>query len=125
MCSESPVRVIANPGRLPVFWDRRAVFVANLLGLFFGNDAETRALSAEVGEVDSYGGRLIPILNLLFQGGDNLLVLERKPDENLCNYFSGSLGLSLPKLEILPHQDYLAIGRDLQNGNGYYLLVLI
>jgi len=103
---------------LPLFWDRRAVFVANLLGLFFGNDAETRALSDEVGEVDSYGGRLIPILNLLFQGGDNLLVLEREPDASLCDYFSGKLGLSLPRLEILSHQDYLEIGTHLQNGNG-------
>ena len=40
-----------------------------------------------MGEVDSYGGRLIPILNILFKGPDNVLILERPPDETLCNYF--------------------------------------
>lgn len=118
MRHESPARVIASPGRLPAFWDRRAVFVANLLGLFFGNEVETRALAEEVGEVDSYGGRLIPILDLLFRGGGNLLVLERRPDVSLCEYFSGALGLSLPQLEILPHRDYLEIGKGLQSGEG-------
>ncbi|MCB1089114.1 MAG: hypothetical protein KDM63_18910, partial [Verrucomicrobiae bacterium] len=73
------IPVIASPGTLPPFWDRNAVFIANLLGLFFGNEEETRLLSEEVGEVDSYGGRLIPIIDLLFAGpGKNLLVLERE-----------------------------------------------
>ena len=44
-------------------------FFANLLALFFGNEAETKSLADEVGEIDSYGGRLIPILNLIFRKG--------------------------------------------------------
>lgn len=93
----------------PHFADRNVVFVANLLALFFGNEAETDALRREVGEIDSYGGRLIPILNLLFRGdGENHLLLERSPDPSLCAYFSDELGLSLPKTEQLPHRDYLS-----------------
>lgn len=111
------VAVVAAPGRLPDFWDRRAVFVANLLGLFFGNEEGTRELSQEVGEVDSYGGRLIPIINLLFNGrGSNLLVLEREPDAALCGYFEDTVGLSLPERLILPHRDYLKIGDVLRDG---------
>ena len=53
MPTESPVKVIARPGHLPEFWDRHAVFFANLLGLFFGNEAETESLTQEVGEIDS------------------------------------------------------------------------
>ena len=34
-------------GTLPEFWDRRTVFVAHLLSLFFGNEEETDALSRE------------------------------------------------------------------------------
>lgn len=102
-----PVRI--NPGVLPAFWDRQVVFVANLLGLFFGNEDGTRALAREVGEVDSYGGRLLPILNLLFKGGENLLILERAPDQALADYFGSTLGLSLPTVEVLPHQEYLTL----------------
>jgi hypothetical protein len=88
------------------------LFVANLLALFFGNEAETDALRREVGEIDSYGGRLIPILNLLFRGkSKNHLLLERRPEEALCGYFSGELGLSMPEIEVLRHDDYL----DFQN----------
>ena len=34
--AETGIQIIETPGRLPQFWDRSAVFVANLLGLFFG-----------------------------------------------------------------------------------------
>lgn len=114
----SSVRVIEAPGRLPEFWDRRTVFVANLLGLFFGNEEETRCLAAEVGEVDSYGGRLVPIIDLLYRGreGRNLLVLERSPDPSLCRYFEELAGLSLPEQRILSHQEYLALGKSLGRG---------
>ncbi len=111
------VEVVSAPGRLPKFWDRRAVFVANLLGLFFGNEEETRMLAEEVGEVDSYGGRLIPIIDLLFGGpGENLLVLEREPDADLCRYFEDTAGLSLPECLILPHRDYRELGHSLSAG---------
>jgi len=109
--------VIAIPGQLPAFPERNAVFVANLLGLFFGNDEQTRMLAEEVGEIDSYGGRLIPIVNLMFPGAaSNLLVLEREPDAHLCRYFTETAGLSLPEQLVLPHKDYLSIGRALAGG---------
>ncbi|MEX2578418.1 MAG: hypothetical protein WD342_05105 [Verrucomicrobiales bacterium] len=111
------VEVIAAPGRLPVFPERNAVFVANLLGLFFGNEEQTRMLAEEVGELDSYGGRLIPVVDLLFPGaGSNLLALERVPDPALCRYFEETAGLSLPDRFILPHAEYLEIGRALEAG---------
>ncbi len=110
--SSSAVPVIDSPGRLPRFRQRDTVFVANLMALFFGNEEETRMLAQEVGELDSYGGRLIPILNLLFGTGDNLLLLERPPSDELCAYFQNELGLSLPGIEILPHSDYVKIGLE-------------
>lgn len=110
--SNASFPVIAAPGKLPAFWDRQAIFVANLLGLFFGNEAGTEALAREVGEVDSYGGRLLPIMDLLFRGGDNLLVLERAPDPALGRFFSDRLGLGLPQVEVLPHHEYLTLHHD-------------
>ena len=52
------VRVVESRARLPGFWNRNTVFVANLLGLFFENEEQTRMLASEVGEMDSYGGRV-------------------------------------------------------------------
>ncbi len=116
---DEAVQVLDHPGSLPRFWDRNAVFVANLLGLFFGNELASRALAAEVGEVDSYGGRLVPILDLLFQGdGRNLLILEREPDPALCRYFAETVGLSLPERAILPHRDYLEMNAALGTDSG-------
>lgn len=104
---------IDTQGRLPPLWPRPAIFFANLLSLFFGNADQTRVLSDEVGELDSYSNRLIPILNLLFAGPDNVLVVEREPDPDLCRYFDDQLGLSLPTICVLPHGDYLELGRKL------------
>lgn len=108
--------VVETEGQLPPFWDRSAVFVANLLGLFFGNEEETQMLANEVGEIDSYGGRLIPILDLMFRGGENVLVLETEPNADLCGYFRDTLGLSLPEQRILPHADYLDLTNALRSG---------
>jgi len=106
-----PVEVHPPNGRMPALWRSEGVFVANLLGLFFGNEEETRMLADEVGEVDSYGGRLLPIIDLLFAGrGRNLLVLEREPDPFLTEFFADRAGLSLPEIGVLPHRDYLALG---------------
>ncbi|EMI42750.1 hypothetical protein [Rhodopirellula sp. SWK7] len=98
-------------GQMPPMWSRRAVFFANLLSLFFGNEEQTRVLSEEVGELDSYSARLIPILDILFEGPDNVLVVERKPDPALCRYLSEDLGLTLPRISVLPHGDYVRLGR--------------
>lgn len=85
------------------------------MGLFFGNEKQTELLAKEIGEVDSYGGRLVPILNLLFPGpGSNALVLESEPDESLCRYFEDVAGLVLPERFVLPHHHYLALGRSLE-----------
>ncbi|MEM8953517.1 MAG: hypothetical protein AAGD22_05135 [Verrucomicrobiota bacterium] len=112
----SRIEVEVTEGGLPPFWDRSVAFFANLLALFFGNESQTMVLQDAVGEVDSYGGRLIPILNLLFRGSDNVLVLERRPDEALCEYFPAELGLSLPKMQTLSHEEYLAAGRRVLEG---------
>jgi hypothetical protein len=110
---ESSPKFVAMPGQLPAFWPRRVAFFANLLAMFFGNESQTRALTAEVGEIDSYGARLIPVLNLLFRSNDNLLILERSPDEALCEYLSHDLGLSLPSLQVQRHSEYIEIGKML------------
>lgn len=102
--------VIDTGGRLHEFWDHSVLFVANLLALFFGNEDETRLLENEIQGADSYGGRLLPILNLLYRGGNNVLVLERAPDLAMQRYFVEQLGLTLPRIEILSHSDYLEIG---------------
>jgi hypothetical protein len=94
------------PGRLPLFWDRSVIFFANLRALFYGNEAATRELSARVGEIETYGGRLCPLIDLLFRGGGNLLVLECEPDRILLQYFSTELGLTIPEYLILQHQHY-------------------
>ncbi|MCB1098127.1 MAG: hypothetical protein KDN22_21325 [Verrucomicrobiae bacterium] len=97
-------------GSLPQFPERDGIFIANLLGLFFDNEKQTRMLIDEVGELDSYGGRLVPIVDLLFPGkGENLLVLESEPDAALCRYFTETAGLTLPEISILPHREYLGL----------------
>ena len=107
-------KFVDTGGHLPPLWDRQVAFFANLLALFFGNDEQTASLTAEVGEIDSYGGRLIPILNLLFRNENNLLVLEREPDEILCRYLSDDLGLSLPGMQVLRHAEYVELGHALR-----------
>lgn len=96
-------------GSLPQLWERRTVFFANLLSLFFGNVRGTDVLRREVGTLESYGGRLIPILNLIFRGGENLLILEGKPDRTLCDYFEQELKLNLPEVKTGSHQVYLSL----------------
>lgn len=104
---DSPaVPVNYAPGRLPAFWDRSVVFFANLLGMFYGNEGATRELIECVGGVETYGGRLCPLVNLLFTGSGNLLVLESQPDERLLEYFAQDLGLDLPEVVVLPHREY-------------------
>jgi len=93
-------------GSLPEFWDRRAVFLANLLSLFFGNQEETEVLRREIGTLETYGNRLLPILNILFTGRPNLLVLQREPDPALRTYFVDRIGLELPELLLAPEGAY-------------------
>lgn len=103
------MQIRTQPGSLPPFWDRSAIFFANLLSLFYGNEGETETLRAHVGGIETYGGRLVPIINLLFRGPDNLLILERTPDDTLMTYFREEIGLSLPDMRILSHDEYCAL----------------
>ena len=106
VASEQP-EVIETCGNSPEFWEGRSVlFVANLLSLFFGNRGEMYMLEHEISGVDSYGGRLLPIISLLYPGGDNLLVLEREPEPALTHYFRETLRLELPEVAILPYDRY-------------------
>lgn len=103
------VKINKVPGRLPDLWDRQAIFFANLLSLFYGNESETEVLRRQVGSLETYGGRLIPILNLMFRGKCNLLILEREPDTVLLAYFQQELGLTLPQIKIIPHSVYSSV----------------
>ena len=97
-------------GELPLFWDRRVIFFANLLSLFFGNEDETAELRRTVGTLGTYGGRLLPILNLVFRRQPNILVLDRKPDPDMVSFFRDRLQLSLPEVMTLQRADYCSFG---------------
>lgn len=120
MVSESQTqgpRVVHGLGQTPNCWEQRSViFFANLLSLFFGNRGGARLLEEEIRWVDSYGGRLLPVLGLIFGGKDNVLVLERPPEPALEAFF-GKLGLALPKLETLTRSGFLELSRSLKHGN--------
>lgn len=105
------IEVRTHPGQLPEFWDRSVIFFANLLSLFYGNEGQTQELAEHVGGINSYGGRLLPIINLLFRGAENLLVLERAPNRALCEYFERELGLTLPAQEVLEDSEYITLLR--------------
>jgi hypothetical protein len=112
--------VVQTHGHTPPFWkDRSVMFIANLMAMFFGNQEQTDLLVKEISCPESYGGRLIPLLSLLYQGGNNLLVLEREPDAALCAYFERDLQLKLPELRILRHEDYERIGEALREGREF------
>lgn len=108
----SSLKVISSPGTLPSPSERSIVFLANLLSLFFGNAEETDLLKKQVGKIETYGGRLLPILDLLFPGKDNLLVLERAPTPELTGYFQQSLNLTLPRVVCFPHECYASLNGD-------------
>lgn len=106
-----PPTFVDTAGRLPPLWDRRVIFFANLLSIFFENKEQTDVLNDQVGELDSYSARLIPLVNLLFRGSNNQLVVERPPDAALCRYLEQDLGLSLPRIVVLDHEEYLRWGQ--------------
>ena len=93
-------------GKLPPFWDRSVLFFCNLRSIFYENDAEAAELVRQITGSQSYGGRVVSILNLLFQRGPNKILLEAAPEVNLLDYLSGDLGLSLPAFEVLEHRQY-------------------
>ena len=102
--------------QMPEFWDRSVVFFANLKSLFLGNDEQTAELAYLVGEIDTYGGRLASVLNLIYRGRDNVLVLERFPEAALLDYFRTALDLKLPRIETLSFGDYQSNTKGRNNG---------
>ena len=102
--------VYKNPGQLPPFWEHSVVFFANILSLFYGNEEERKVLVKKVGTLETYGSRLIPILNIVYRGRHNLLVLEKAPEGHLNKYFVHDLKLSLPQIKIVNHRFYEALG---------------
>ena len=100
------VEIKSMPGQLPTFWNRSVIFFANMSSIFYDNCGELEKLKQQIGNLETYGGRLIPIINLMFRSVDNLLVLEKPPDQTLMRYFKEDLGMSLPNIEILPHSAY-------------------
>ncbi len=94
------------PGQLPAFWDRNVIFFANTQSIFYDNIDGLNSLKQQIKGVDTYGGRLIPIINILFKGDNNLLVLEKPPDQTLLRYFKEDLNLSLPNISVLSHSVY-------------------
>lgn len=99
-------------GHLPPFWDKSVIFFANILSLFYGNLAETEVLKKEVGALETYGSRLLPLVDLMFKKRGNILVLEVAPDRHLVEYFQDELGLTLPEVRVIPHAIYSELSGD-------------
>ena len=99
-------------GKIPPAWDQSVIFFANILSLFFGNNVGTDVLRKKVGVLESYGSRLIPIINLLFHGKNNLLILEKEPAHELLKYFQIDLKLDLPEFKIISHDQFKNISHE-------------
>ncbi len=54
-------------GELPPFWEKNVLFFANVKSIFFDNEGGAEQLLKDVKGLNSYGNRLLPILNLLFK----------------------------------------------------------
>jgi hypothetical protein len=109
MDNNSQAKEHIHPGRLPAFWDRSVIFFANLKSLFFGNVQQLGQLESEVSGVNTYGGRLITVIDTLFHSKSNLLVLEKAPNKSILNYLKDALQLSLPEILIVDPGVYSAI----------------
>lgn len=96
-------------GQRPLGWPGSCLYFANLKSIFYGNSDQTQALLKTVPGIRSYGGRLAPILDFLYQGGNNLLVAEASPDPELCEYFTHTLQLKLPRIHTLSHEDFSTV----------------
>lgn len=93
-------------GELPALWRHSALFFGDLYAIFYGEPEKTRQLQESVAGFFGYGGRLIPIVDLLYGGGNNVLILHEEADHATLDYFSQRLGLSLPTMEMLDHNEY-------------------
>jgi len=95
--SEAAVAVRRRLGHVPAAREGSVVFVANLSHIFFDNEGLTERLRRTVEGLSSYGGRLLPVIGLLWRGPDNLLLLEREAAPALRGYFGETLALRLPE----------------------------
>lgn len=97
--------VIVQLGKLPPCWQCSTIFFANLACIFFGEPLKTKEISENVIGFHSYGGRLLPILGLLFRGGRNILLLPEMPQPELTAFFRDQLHLTIPEIVIItpPH----------------------
>ncbi|MFQ5508400.1 MAG: hypothetical protein ACE5FN_03590 [Leptospirillia bacterium] len=106
-----PVQV--QMGQMPRLWRGSALFFGDLYAIFYGEPEKTRQLQESVSGFFGYGGRLIPMLDLLYQGADNVLILQEHPNPEALAFFSERLGLSLPDIHVLDHRDYQNFGEGL------------
>lgn len=97
---KEPVPIEVRLGSVPPAGEGNVAFFANLSHIFFDNAGLTEALRAEVEGLETYGGRLLPIIGLLWSGDANLLVMEREPIAELREYFAGPLRLRLPDVVV-------------------------
>ena len=95
---ETSPAVRVNPGSLPPARPGSVAYFANLSCMFFENEELTEELRAKVQSLSSYGGRLLPIISLLWSGENNLLAIERRPLDLIHQYFGSELGLALPRM---------------------------
>jgi len=93
--------VAVRIGTLPPLWPHGVVFFANIDRIFYGDEEKTRHLMHHVQGFSNYGARMIPVLGLLYRGG-NLLVLSAEPVASTLDYFESSLGIRLPETLVLP-----------------------
>lgn len=93
-------------GEVPPLWPGSALFFADLYAIFYGEPEKTHQLQENVSGFFGYGGRLIPMLGLLYRGGGNLLILQEPVDPAPLDYFRNDLGLDLPHIEVLDHHRY-------------------
>lgn len=110
-----PVAIVANPGHLPPFWDRNVLFFSNIHSIFYDNVQETEHLLNAIAGANSYGGRLLAIMDLLFRGGNNAVFLESPPDSGLIAYLKENLELSVPSFALMDAETYDGL-RHAQSG---------
>ncbi len=96
------VSVSIKIGQMPVLWPHPAIYIANIDCIFYGDKEKTTHLQQNVTGFQGYGARLTPILNLLYGGSsNNLLLLNDSPDPAALEYFEKVLGLVMPETIVL------------------------
>jgi len=101
-----PIEIVTTPGQLPSFWDRNVLFFSNIHSIFYDNVQETEHLVQAIAGANSYGGRLLGIIDIMFRGANNTVFLESEPDPGLVRYLSDTLGLSIPSFVVMNARAY-------------------